>query len=423
MTSLRLGIAGLGTVGGEVARLIQANAAEYEKRAGKKISITAISARDKTKKRSFDTAGMTWVDNPVELAARSDVDAVLELMGGAEGAAKELAEATLKAGKPFITANKALLAHHGAALSKLARTSGAPIYFEASVTGAIPAVKTLREALAGDTVKEICGILNGTCNYILTTMRETGRAFDDILKDAQKLGYAEADPSFDVDGIDAAHKLAILSSLAFEAPLNISSLAACGIRSITPQDIKFADELGCRIKLLGVARLTNDGLQQHVSPYLVPLASMLAHVEGVTNAVLIKSEAAGPLALMGSGAGAGPTASAVLSDIMDCACLRRGPLFAAHVAKLDMLAPEKNMGEFYLRIQLQDRPGVLADITGILRDEKISIQSVIQHGHTDVVSSVFVTHEVSEKALCNALAALKKLPTVLESPCVIRLLP
>lgn len=423
-TPLRIGLAGLGTVGGEVARLLLEHTAMYEKRGGRKISLTAVSAKNRKTKRGVDVSKLAWVDNPADLAARPDVDVVIELMGSAEGAAKQLAEATLKAGKPFITANKALLAHHGLELSELARKSGAPVYFEAAVAGAIPIIKTLREALAGDRVQEIYGILNGTCNYILTSMRDTGRSFAEVLKEAQEMGYAEADPSFDIDGKDAAHKLALLSALAFGVPLNVEKLPAEGIRAITPQDIGFAEELGYRIKLLGVAKREEDGVSQRVSPVMVPLTSVLAHVAGAMNAVLIEAESAGPLTLMGFGAGAGPTASAVLADIMDCAMGRRAGLPVSPEAKTPVLSPDKSMASFYLRLMVQDRPGVLADITAIMRDAQISIQSLIQHGRSEAapVPVVFLTHETSEKSFASALAALKRLPSVLGEPCVIRIL-
>jgi homoserine dehydrogenase len=424
--TLRLGIAGLGTVGSEVARLIQVEAPLHEKRSGKKLVVTAVSARDKNKKRDNGLSSLPWADNPSELAARSDVDAVVELMGGAEGAAKQLAEATLKAGKPLITANKALLAHHGLALSELARKQSAPLYFEAAVAGGIPIIKTLREALAGGQVDEIFGILNGTCNFILTTMRDTGRSFGDVLKEAQSLGYAEADPAFDIDGKDAAHKLSILSALGFGAPLEPEKLIAEGVRGITSQDILFADELGYRIKLLGVARQEKDGLFQRVSPYMVSTSSTLAHVNGAMNAIMIRGPVIGPLVLMGHGAGAGPTASAVLSDIIDCASGRQADGFASVMnPKATPLSAEKSKSAFYLRMMVQDQPGVLADITAIMRDAKISIQSVIQHGRSEAgpVPIVFITHDTSEKAFSEAFAAVKKLSSVLEPPCVIRILP
>ncbi len=337
----RIALAGLGTVGGEVTKLIGADAAHLTARAGRPVKLAAVSARTKAKARA-STITAPWVDDPVKLAGM-DVEAVVELIGGADGAAFELAKATLKAGKAFITANKALLAKHGVELAQLSKAHNAPLYFEAAVAGGIPAIKTLREALAGNRIDEVSGILNGTCNYILTTMRETGRAFADILVDAQKLGYAEADPSFDVDGTDTGHKLAILASLAFGAPVDLNSMAIEGIRNITPVDIQFADELGYRIKLLGQAKHTAKGVMQRVSPYMVPLSSTLAHVDGVMNAVFVHGSSVGNLTLTGRGAGGGPTASAVLGDIIDCASNRRSAAFGLDAAALKPL-PTQSAG-------------------------------------------------------------------------------
>lgn len=424
--ALKIGLAGLGTVGGEVARLLETEGNVIAQKAGRKIIVTAVCARDKSKKRPAKLDGVAWVDKPVDLATRADVDVVVELIGGHEGVARELAEATLKAKKPFITANKALLAHHGAALAKLGEDAGAALYCEAAVAGGIPAIKTLREALAGNSVREVSGILNGTCNYILSVMRDTGRAFADVLAEAQKLGYAEADPTFDIDGLDAGHKLVILAALAFGVPVSLSQLKVDGIRGITPLDLQFADELGYRIKLLGVARKTSEGLMQRVSAYMVPLSSTLAHVNGVTNAVYIEGSAVGPLTLTGRGAGSGPTASAVLSDIIDCAAGRAAPAFGVPVNGLKpqaALPEEAERGAFYMRLMVTDKPGVLADLAAIMRDSHISIQSLLQKGQAAnaAVPVVFITHEANEKAVSQALAAMEKLPSVLQTPTVIRI--
>lgn len=425
---LRLGIAGLGNVGAEVARIIETTGKQLSRRAGRDIVITAVCARDKNKKRSCVLKNVQWVDRPVDLAHLEQVDVVVELIGGAEGPARELAESALKQGKPFITANKALLAHHGDALARLSQQFAAPLYCEAAVAGGIPVIKTLREALAGNSITEIFGILNGTCNFILTTMRETGRVFADVLKEAQQLGYAEADPSFDIDGLDSAHKLAVLSALAFGAPIDLAALHVSGIRNISPADISFADELGYRIKLLGVSRLSEKGLMQRVSPYMVPQHAQLAHVGDALNAVFIEGSAVGPLTLIGRGAGAAPTASAVLSDIVDCAAGRAAPAFAVAVENLKPLKPlpaSDTVGAFYVRLMVADKPGVLADMAAILRDARISIQSLLQKGRSDEspVAVVFITHDSDEKAMAEALASLAKMPTVLEQPCVIRILP
>ena len=424
---LRLGIAGLGTVGSEVARIIETQASELAKRAGREVKIMAVCARDKNKKRSCTLSGAAWVINPVELVTHKDVDVVVELIGGAEGAARELANAALKAGKPFITANKALLAHHGLELATLCEKHKVPLYFEASVAGGIPVVKTLRESLAGNAIKEIYGILNGTCNYILSTMRETGKAFAAVLADAQKLGYAETDPTFDIDGMDTAHKLAILSSIAFSTPVNLTAVSVSGIRNISLADISFADELGYRIKLLGVARLTEKGLMQRVSPYIVPMSAQLAHVEDALNAVYIEGSAVGPLTLIGRGAGAGPTASSVLGDIIDVANGGAPPAFGVSVASLKpmkQLPDADSIGAFYVRLMVADEPGVLADMAAIMRDARISIQSLLQKGRNEAgpVPVVFITHDSNENAMAQALSKLAKMPSVLEPPCVIRIL-
>lgn len=425
---LKIGLAGLGTVGGEVARLLETESQHLSRRAGRPLVIKAVSARDKNKTRSAKLAGAAWVERPADLAGRDDVDVVVELMGGSEGAARELAEATLKKRKPLITANKALLAHHGQGLAGLSEAYHAPLYCEAAVAGGIPVIKTLREALAGNTLREVFGILNGTCNFILTTMRETGRAFNDVLAEAQKLGYAEAEPSFDIDGLDAGHKLAILSSLAFGTPVNLATLKVDGIRNISSADIDFADELGFRIKLLGVARMTDKGLTQRVSPYMVPLSSTLANVNGVLNAVFIQGSSVGPLTLIGRGAGAGPTASAVLSDIIDCAAGRMASALAVpseHMRAATPLPDELSKGSYYVRLMVVDKPGVLAELAAILRDSQISIQSLLQKGRAEAgpVPVVFITHDTNEKAMLDALSGLKKMQTALEPPCLIRILP
>lgn len=426
--TLRVALAGLGTVGGEVARLVETQGEHLAKHAGKPIKVTAISARDKNKKRPFSTQGLAWVDNPVELASRADVDCVVELMGGSEDPAKALAFASLNAGKPYITANKALLAHHGVALATLAEEKKVPLYFEAAVAGGIPVIKTLREALAGNSVHEISGILNGTCNFILSTMQETGRGFADVLAEAQRLGYAEADPTFDVDGLDAGHKLVILAALAFGVPVDLSTLQAEGIRKISAHDIHFAGELGYNIKLLGHARRTDKGLSMRISPYLVPRSKTLAHVGGPRNAVNIEAEPVGGITITGPGAGAGPTASAVLSDIIDCAKGRCAAPFGvpiAHAAKLPMLSDADTETAFYLRVFVEDRAGVFAEIAEILRDSNISILSILQRASDKPgeVPLVIITHETTEKAFKNALTTLAKLPSVKEPPTVIRIMP
>ena len=316
---LSVGIAGLGTVGGGVLKLLRDNAEIVTARAGRPIAVTAVSARDRSKDRGVAVTGLRWYDDPVALAGDPGVDVVVELIGGSDGPARALAEAAIGAGKPLVTANKALLAVHGAALARLAEERGVTLKFEAAVAGGIPAIKALREGLAGNRISNVAGILNGTCNYILTQMRERGREFADVLADAQKLGYAEADPSFDIDGVDAAHKLAILAALAFGRPVSFDDVHVEGIRRISALDIAFATELGYRIKLLGIARQTEAGIETRVHPCMVPQTAPIARVDGVFNAVVAEGDFVGRVMLEGRGAGAGPTASAVAADLIDIA--------------------------------------------------------------------------------------------------------
>ncbi len=319
---LSVAVAGLGTVGAGVLAVLRDNADIVTARAGRPIAVTAVSARDRTRDRGIDVGGLRWYDDPVALAADPGVDVVVEVIGGSEGPARQLVEAALEAGKPVVTANKALLAVHGAELAAIAERAGVALAFEAAVAGGIPAIKAVREGLAANRIGRIAGILNGTCNYILTVMRERGREFSEVLADAQKLGYAEADPSFDVDGIDAAHKLAILAALAFGRPVAFDAVHVEGIRRVSALDIAFAGELGYRIKLLGIARRTEHGIEARVHPCMVPQASPIARVDGVFNAVVAEGDFVGRVMLEGRGAGAGPTASAVVADLIDIA---RGP--------------------------------------------------------------------------------------------------
>ncbi len=425
MSPLRVGIAGLGTVGGGVVKLLAAQAGLIAARAGRPIEVTAISARSR-RDRGFSVAGLEWHDDPVALASSANVDVVVELIGGADGPAKALAEATIAAGKPLVTANKALLAMHGAALAAAAEAAAQVIAYEAAVAGGIPVIKVLREGLAGNQVSRVSGILNGTCNYILTTMREEGRDFADVLTDAQKLGYAEADPSFDVDGIDAAHKLAILAGLAFGAKIYFADLHIEGIRRISDLDIAFAEELGYRIKLLGIAERGAAGISLRVHPAMVPLGRPLATVDGVFNAVQLEGDFAGPVFLRGRGAGEGPTASAVVADLIDIARGVRIPVWgqsAATMAAAKIMPMAAHQGAYFIRLMVVDQPGVLADVTAILRDHGISLESMLQHGRKpgESVPIVLVTHETSEAAVRFALAGIEQLPAVLEAPAVIRI--
>ena len=425
--TLRIGIAGLGTVGGGVVKLLAAQAGLIAARAGQKIVVTAVSARSR-KERGFSVEGLNWHDDPVALAADPAVDVVVELIGGSDGPAKDLAEAAIAAGKSLVTANKALLAMHGAALAVAAEKAGLVIAYEAAVAGGIPAIKVLREGLAANQVSRVAGILNGTCNYILTTMREEGRDFGDVLADAQALGYAEADPSFDVDGIDAAHKLAILAGLAFGVKIDFADLHIEGIRRISDLDISFAQELGYRIKLLGIAERTGAGISLRVHPAMVPLSRPLATVDDVFNAVQLEGDFSGPVFLRGRGAGEGPTASAVVADLIDIARGIKIPVWgqaAATLAPAQLTPMSAYEGAYFIRLMVVDQPGVLADVTAILRDHGISLESMLQHGRKpgEAVPIVLVTHETSEAEVSAALLRIATLPSVLEAPALIRIEP
>ncbi|WP_025886104.1 homoserine dehydrogenase [Asaia prunellae] len=430
--TLHLGIAGLGTVGAGVVRLLRENAQAITARAGRRIEVVAVSARDRTRDRGVDLSGLTWHDNPVALASDPGVDVVLELIGGAEGSARALVEAALKAGKPVVTANKALLAVHGAALATLAGENNTSLLFEASVAGGIPAIKLVREGLAADHLLRVGGILNGTCNYILTAMRETGRDFDDILAEAQELGYAEADPSTDVDGWDAAHKLAILAGLAFGRPVRFDSLHVEGIRNIAACDQAFAREMGYRIKLLGSARCDETGrIEASMRPCMVPQSAPIANVDGVFNAVLTEGAFSGPMLIEGRGAGAGPTASAVMADVIDLARGTALPVWGMAPQPEIACAPRETLrGAYYLRLFVQDRPGVVADITAALRDYGVSLRALSQHGaepaaqtasSQTVVPLALITHETSEAAMLSVLTALKPLETVVGTPLLMKI--
>ncbi|MDD2795115.1 homoserine dehydrogenase [Acidocella sp.] len=428
MTPLKAGIAGLGTVGAGTVRLLAENAALIAARAGRPISVTAVSARDKSRDRGIALAGITWHEDALSLATDPNVDVVVELIGGTSGPAKALVEAAIAAGRPVVTANKALLAVHGAAIAAAAETAGLPLGFEAAVAGGIPVIKVLREGLAANRVSRVAGILNGTCNYILTTMREEGRDFPEVLADAQALGYAEADPAFDIDGVDAAHKLTILAALAFGQNVDFSSVHIEGIRHISALDISFAEELGYRIKLLGIAQQTPAGVSMRVHPAMVPVSKLLAAVEGVFNAVLMEGDFSGPVFCQGRGAGAGPTASAVVADLIDIA---RGSKIPVWGAAQSALAPSRPVaiaaltGAYYLRLMVTDQPGVLADVTAILREHGISLESMLQHGRKpgEAVPIVLVTHDTVEAAISAAIARIAKLDCVQEPPALIRIEP
>lgn len=427
LPSLRIAIAGLGTVGAGVIRILQTHADTIARRAGKRIEIVAVHARTRGKDRCVDLSAYEWVDDPLSLAARADIDVIVEVMGGEEGTAKTLTEAALKAGKNVVTANKAMLAKHGMALAALAEAQGGDLRYEAAVAGGIPIIKALREGFAGNDIRALYGILNGTCNYILTEMRTGGRDFPDVLKEAQEKGYAEADPTFDVEGIDAAHKLSILTALAFGVKLDFDAIDITGIRKINAKDIRFADELGYRIKLLGIAERTSGGaIAQSLEPCLVPIDSAIGSVEGVFNAVFVEGDFVDRAMLEGRGAGEGPTASAVVADIIDIARGIRLPVFGIPCADMKparWAGADDIASEQYLHLIVTDQPGVIADLSAILRDHHISIDTMIQRGRDpgQPVSVVITTHECSRANIRAAAQKIEDLESVLAPPTVMRI--
>jgi homoserine dehydrogenase len=418
---LSIAVAGLGTVGAGLIRLLDVEREIIAARGGGQLDVVAVSARERNRDRGVSIDRYRWFDDAVQMATADGIDVVVELIGGADGPAKAVVEAALNAGRHVVTANKALLAHHGAELAKLAESKGVSLGFEAAVAGGIPVIKALREGLAANEVSEVYGILNGTCNYILTEMADTGAPFDSILEAAQKLGYAEADPSTDVDGFDAAHKLSLLASLAFARPVDFAGVKIEGIRSISPLDIRFAKELGYRIKLLGHAKRTNGAISQTVRPCLVHEDLPIASVDGVLNGVVIRGSFVQDVLLVGRGAGGGPTASAVAADLIDIARDLRPPVFGVPAEQLDSSAPEtadESRGAYYLRLLVRDKPGVFADIAAILRDEGISIETVVQRGHEpdEAVPVILTTHPATGERMRAALASISALDSVLEQP-------
>ncbi len=421
---LKIAIAGLGTVGGGVVKALTSRAEALAAQAGRPIEIVAVSARDPKKKRDFPHGSL--LTDPLALA-KSDADVVVELIGGDEGVARQLVEASLQNGKHVVTANKALLAKHGKPLAELAESKGLQLKFEAAVAGGIPIVTTLREALIAHGVDAVKGILNGTCNYILTEMEVTGRGFAEVLKDAQALGYAEADPTLDVGGGDTAHKLALLSALAFGVAPDLTNMTVEGIEGISAEDIGFASEFGFRIKLLGVARQTVDkngksGIDQRVHPAMVRARTPLANVDGAANGVVVDASAAGSFFFSGRGAGEAPTASAVVSDIVEIARGSFGPVFGRPAAGLKTLVPGTSVASaYYLRFEVLDVPGVLAEIAGHLSKANVSIESMIQRGRApgEPVAIVMITHETEQSAVEHALKAIAASDKVRAKPCMI----
>ena len=423
---LKIAVAGLGVVGAETVRLIAAHGEMLAQRGGRPVNVTAVSARDKIKDRGIDFSSAAWFDDPVAMARESDAGVVCELIGGSDGVARDVCEAAIAAGRHVVTANKALIAMHGAGLGRAAEDAGVTLAYEAAVAGGIPIIKALREGLAANKVSRLQGILNGTCNYIMTTMRETGRDFAEVLAEAQEHGYAEVDPSFDIDGIDAAHKLAILASVTFGCEINFDAVHIEGSRHVDALDIRFATELGYRIKLLGIAENGSDGIQQRVHPAMVPLDAPIASVEGVFNGIVAEGDFVGTTMFEGRGAGAGPTASAVVADIVDIARDRQTPTYGVPADKLaaPRIRPmDERVGLFYVRVMVYDKPGVFADIAGALRDSQISIESAIQRGRAEggVVPVVLTTHETKESSMRRALELIARLDSVAEPPRMIRI--
>lgn len=422
----KVALAGLGTVGGGVVKLLREQSDLLEKRTGRKIKLTAVSDLNQQKLLELGLLGEAdYYKDALEMVRKADADLVVELIGGANGIAYQVCLESLKQGKAFVTANKAMIAHHGNELAKLTEEKGLFFGYEAAVAGGIPIIKSLREGFVGNQVSEVYGILNGTCNYILTVMRETGKPFDEVLSDAQKLGYAEADPSFDIDGIDTAHKTCILGALAFGMPINLDALNIEGIRHISALDIAFAEELGFRIKLLGVGRRSEQGVSLNVYPCMIPQTSEIAHVDGVFNAVITEGDFVGHSMLVGRGAGERPTASAVVSDIADAATGRKLPLLTVkndEIKALPIVPLSEREGEYYLRLEVRDEPGVIAQIAKILGDEQVSIASMIQRGQTQWSVPLMMTlHRAKEARVTAALAKIEDLPAVLKKPCLIRI--
>ncbi|WP_305971726.1 MULTISPECIES: homoserine dehydrogenase [unclassified Mameliella] len=421
---LRLGIAGLGTVGTGVVKIVRQKAPLLTERSGRTIEISAVSARTRDKDRGVNLSSYAWEDDPVALATRDDVDVFVELMGGSDGPAKAAVEAALKAGKDVVTANKAMLAHHGQALAALAEAHGAVLRFEAAVAGGIPVIKALTEGLAGNDIERVMGVMNGTCNYILTRMEDGGLTYEEAFAEADALGFLEADPQLDVGGIDAGHKLSLLSSIAFGTQVNFDAVELEGIGSVTVEDIRQAADMGFRIKLLGVARMTGRGLEQSMAPCLVPANSPLGQLQGGTNMVVIEGDQVGQIVMRGAGAGEGPTASAVMGDVMDVARGLRVSTFGRPAASLVEAVPARasTPAPYYLRMTLADKPGALAKVATALGEAGVSINRMRQYGHNDDSAPVLiVTHKTTRNALDQALSAMEATGVVITAPVALRI--
>lgn len=433
VNALKIGIVGLGTVGSSVVRILKEKQDLLTKQCGRPIEVVAVSARDRTRERGIDLQNIEWVDDPLVLAASKDIDVFVELIGGEEGIARFCVEEALKRGHHVVTANKALLARHGVALAKIAEKKGVLLNFEAAVAGGIPVIKAMRESLSGNSVSRVYGILNGTCNYILTRMLAEGISFEECLKEAQILGYAEADPTFDIEGYDTAHKLALLTSLAFGCVISVDDIYVEGISNISLADIHAADELGYRIKLLGVAVKTDTGIEQRVHPTMVPTSTVIAQVQGVTNAVSIQTDLLGELLLSGPGAGGNATASAVIGDIADIAKshpgFQHGPVFGTPA---QALAPYKrarmraHAGGYFIRLTVTDKIGVFASVAKRMAENSISLESIVQRPLAENVQPntkniVLVTHETTESSVRKALMSIMEDGHLIDKPQMIRI--
>lgn len=421
---LRLGIAGLGTVGIGVVKIVQTHAALIAARTGRTVAISAVSASSRAKNRAADISGYDWEDDPVALARRADVDVVVELIGGEDGPAKALVETALAQGKDVVTANKALLARHGQALAERAEAAGRALRFEAAVAGGIPVIKALTEGLAGNRIRRVMGVMNGTCNYILTRMESAGLPYETVFDEARQLGYLEADPNLDVGGIDAGHKLSLLAAIAFGTRVDFDAVALQGIGAVSIDDIRLARDMGFAIKLLGVAQMTGRGLEQRMTPCLVPQTHPLGQLQGGTNMVVIEGDAVGQIVLRGAGAGEGPTASAVMSDVIDIARGLRLPTFGQPAAGLTAAPPAavSAAAPWYLRMVLLDKPGALAKIATVLGEAGISIDRMRQYSHDGSDAPVLiVTHKASSDDIAHALGGFAATGVLVGEPVALRI--
>ena len=423
---LKIAVAGLGTVGAGITKILNQHGDLLERRCGRRLQVTAVSARDKSKDRGVPLEGYEFFEDAAQMAVEAEADVVFELIGGSDGIAKATVEAAIGAGRHVVTANKALIAHHGTDLAQKAETANVTLAYEAAVAGGIPIIKAMREGLAANGITSIHGILNATCNYILSRMRDEDLEFTEVLEDAQRLGYAEVDPSFDIDGVDAAHKIAILASLAFGREVDFDAVHIEGIRRISQMDIRFAEELGYRIKLLGIASENENGVEQRVHPCLVPCDAQIASVEGVFNAVVAEGDFVDTLMMEGRGAGEGPTASAVLADVMDIARGIKIPTFGIRCNDLkpaNTASMDHHKGAYYVRLMVVDRSGIFADIATALRDNEVSMESILQQRRApgEAVAVILTLHETQEVRMLRVIESISGVDGVLEEPVMIRI--